>query len=163
LVAWLSLPPKPPPTRGTVQTTWCAPTPSTRAAIFWIVVMNLVFSFDSILGAIALTDNIWIMGIAVVVSGILMMVMADKVASFLQKNRMYEVLGLFILFLVGVMLTSEGGHLMALKLGGSEIHKLSITTFYFVLAVLVVVDLVQARYQKKLDIERERNGEPAEA
>ena len=126
---------------------------SPGAAIFWIVVMNLVFSFDSILGAIALTDVFWVMAVAVIISGILMMVLADKVSSFLQKNRMYEVLGLFILFLVGVMLITEGGHLMHLKLGGQEIHAMSKSTFYFVLIVLVIVDVAQGRYQKKINKE----------
>lgn len=126
---------------------------SPGAAIFWIVLMNLVFSFDSILGAIALTDNFWIMAIAVVVSGILMMVMADRVSDFLKKNRMYEVLGLFILFLVGVMLVSEAGHLARLTFFGQEIHAMPKSTFYFVLVVLVLVDIVQGRYQRKLNRE----------
>ncbi len=129
---------------------------SPGAAIFWIVVMNLVFSFDSILGAIALTDEFWVMAVAVILSGIMMMVLADKVSDFLQKNRMYEVLGLFILFLVGVMLTSEAGHLMHLKLGGHEVHAMPKSTFYFVLIVLVIVDIVQSRYQKKLNLQRLR-------
>jgi hypothetical protein len=63
---------------------------------------------------------------------------------------MYEVLGLFILFLVGVMLLSEGGHISHLKLFGSAIELMSKATFYFVIAVMVVIDIVQGRYQKKL-------------
>ncbi len=68
---------------------------------------------------------------------------------------MYEVLGLFILFIVGVMLVSEGGEQAHLKLFGHEIHAMKKSTFYFVLAVLVVVDIVQGRYQKKLALMRE--------
>ena len=86
----------------------------------------------------------------VVVSGLLMLLLADKVATFLTKNRMYEVLGLFILFIVGIMLITEGGHLAHLKLFGNEIVPMSQTTFYFVIAILVVVDVVQGKYQKKL-------------
>ena len=80
-------------------------------SITMIVIMNLVFSFDSILSAMALTELMAIMTIAIVIGGLLMMLLADRVADFLQKNRMYEVLGLFILFIVGIMLVSEGGHL----------------------------------------------------
>lgn len=134
---------------------------SPGAAIFWIVVMNLVFSFDSILGAIALTDNFWVMATAVVISGIMMMVLSDHVSNFLKKNRMYEVLGLFILFLVGVMLTSEAGHLGHLVLFGHEVHAMPKSTFYFVLVVLVIVDVVQGRYQKKLALEQQRLAEAA--
>ncbi len=137
---------------------------SAGAAIFWIVLMNLVFSFDSILSAIALAteqggaiqaDDIWIMTAAIVVSGVLMILLADHVAEFLKKNRMYEVLGLFILLIVGVMLVSEGGHLAHLHFFGHEIAAMSKVTFYFVIAVMVAVDIVQTRYQKKLMRQRE--------
>ncbi|MBT5018583.1 MAG: tellurium resistance protein TerC [Planctomicrobium sp.] len=123
---------------------------SVNHAIFWIVLMNLVFSFDSILSAMALTDNVVVMAVAIIVSGLLMIYLADHVAEFLKKNRMYEVLGLFILFIVGVMLVSEGGHLAHIHLFGYEVHAMTKTTFYFVLVVLVIVDIVQGRYQKKL-------------
>lgn len=128
-----------------------------NAAIVSIVIMNLVFSFDSILAAIGLTSEIEspttafiIMAIAIVASGLLMLFLADKVSVFLAKNRMYEVLGLFILFIVGIMLITEGGHLAHIKLFGEEIVPMSKTTFYFVIAILVIVDVVQGRYQKKL-------------
>ena len=137
---------------------------SSNAVIVSIVLMNLVFSFDSILAAIGLTSDIEnsttafiIMAIAIVASGLLMLILADKISTFLAKNRMYEVLGLFILFIVGIMLVTEGGHLAHLKIFGNEIVPMSKTTFYFVLAVLVIVDVVQGRYQKKLMNEQERN------
>lgn len=130
---------------------------SANAAIVSIVIMNLVFSFDSILAAIGLTSDIEnsttafiVMAIAIVASGLLMLLLADRISSFLAKNRMYEVLGLFILFIVGIMLVTEGGHLAHLKIFGNEIVPMSKTTFYFVIVVLVVVDIVQGRYQKKL-------------
>ncbi|WP_400078029.1 TerC family protein [Winogradskyella sp. R77965] len=130
---------------------------SANAAIVSIVIMNLVFSFDSILAAIGLTSEIEnsttafiVMAIAIVASGLLMLLMADRISVFLAKNRMYEVLGLFILFIVGIMLVTEGGHLAHLKIFGNEIVPMSKTTFYFVIVVLVIVDIVQGRYQKKL-------------
>jgi len=123
---------------------------SVGKVIMWIVIMNLVFSFDSILSAIALTDVFWVMAAAIVISGFLMVYLADRVSSFLEKNRMYEVLGLFVLFLVGIMLLTEGGHLAHLELFGNEITPMNKTTFYFILFILVVIDVVQGRYQKKL-------------
>ena len=59
-----------------------------------------------------------------------------------------------ILLIVGVMLLSEGGHLAHIHLGGYPIEAMSKTTFYFSIGVLVLVDIAQARYQKKLDHER---------
>ncbi len=115
-----------------------------------VVIMNLVFSFDSILSAMALTQNYYIMAAAILISSGLMIWMADGVAAFLQKNRMYEVLGLFVLFIVGIMLLSEGGHLAHLKFFSFPITPMSKTTFYFVLAILVIVEIVQSKYAKKL-------------
>lgn len=131
---------------------------SAAAAVFWIMIMNLVFSFDSILSAIALTKNVWIMGTAIVVSGLLMIWLADHVAEFLQRNRMYEVLGLFILFIVGILLVSEGAHLAHLHLFTYEIQPMAKATFYFVIAILVIVDVIQSRYQQKLFAEAEASG-----
>jgi predicted tellurium resistance membrane protein TerC len=136
---------------------------SSNAVIASIVLMNLVFSFDSILAAIGLTSEIEnsttafiVMAIAIVISGLLMLFLADRISTFLAKNRMYEVLGLFILFIVGIMLVTEGGHLAHLKLFGNEIVPMSKTTFYFILAILIIVDVVQGSYQKKLLAEKSK-------
>ena len=137
---------------------------SAFSVMMWIVIMNVVFSFDSILSAMALaqrevvndagvTEKVYIMPVmiaAIVISGMLMIWMADRVSTFLERNRMYEVLGLFILFVVGIMLLTEGGHLAHLTFFGNAIVPMSKTTFYFVIAVLVLTDIVQTRYQKKL-------------
>lgn len=93
-------------------------------ALTLIVIMNLVFSFDSILSAMAIASEttmvdgvkevsyqVPLMAIAIIMSGLAMVLMADAVTNFLKKNRMYEVMGLFILFLVGVLLVTEGAHL----------------------------------------------------
>jgi predicted tellurium resistance membrane protein TerC len=123
---------------------------STGQVIFMIIVMNLVFSFDSILSAIALTDVLWVMATAIIIGGLLMIFLADKISDFLSKNRMYEVLGLFILFLVGIMLVTEGGHLAHIKIWGTPVEQMSKSTFYFILIVLILTDIAQGRYQKNL-------------
>ena len=124
---------------------------SVTNVIISIVIMNLVFSFDSILGAIALTDVFWVMATAIVIGGLIMIWLAGHVTEFLRKNRMYEVLGLFILLIVGIMLLSEGGHLAEMELFGNAVTAMSKTTFYFVIAVLILIDIVQSRYQKNLN------------
>ena len=122
---------------------------SVKKVVSMIVVMNVVFSFDSILSAMALTDVFWVMALAIIIGGVLMIWLAEKVTAFLTKNRMYEVLGLFILFIVGIMLLTEAGHLAHLKIFGEVIVPMSKTTFYFIISVLVLIDVVQGRYQKK--------------
>lgn len=169
---------------------------SVMKAIALIVAMNLVFSFDSILSAMAIanvqtaeivdvtgavlqsyttgsvaeckrflinnpiqgavgcetvkTYQVPLMVIAIVASGIGMILLADRVTNFLKKNRMYQVLGLFILFLVGVLLVTEGAHLAHLKLFGYELSAMSKSSFYLVVGVLVVTDIISNRYQKRL-------------
>lgn len=119
-------------------------------ALFLIVAMNVVFSFDSILSAMALTDNYIVMATAILIGAILMVWLADTIAEFLQRNRMYEILGLFILFIVGIMLLSEAGHIAHLKFFGHEITQMSKATFYFVIAIMVISEIVRSRYSKKL-------------
>ena len=139
---------------------------SVMGAIALIVAMNLVFSVDSILSAMAIasvpgvdggapTYQVPLMVIAILVSGLGMILLADRVTDFLKKNRMYQVLGLFILFLVGVLLVTEGAHLAHLKLFGFPIEAMSKSSFYLVVGVLVVTDVLSNRYQKRLWAQKE--------
>lgn len=138
---------------------------SVARAVALIVTMNLVFSFDSILSAMAIANEktvdaagnataidyqVGLMTLAILISGALMLAMADYVADFLKRNRMYEVLGLFILFLVGALLVTEGAHLAHLTLFGFEIDALSKSSFYLVVFVLIVTDVISTRFQKRL-------------
>ena len=139
--------------------------------VLLIVTMNLIFSFDSVLSAIAITDVFPILATAILLSGAAMLLLADGVTRFLEKNRMYEVLGLFILLIVGVVLLGEAGQAavhgaealgtpreeateLALKVFGREIVPMSKTTFYFSVIVLVAVEVLQSGYSRKLNAER---------
>ncbi len=128
-----------------------------------IVMMNLIFSFDSILSALAITDVFPILAFAILLSGAAMLVLADGVTKFLERNRMYEVLGLFILLIVGVVLLGEAGPAAAhavhddglqIRILGYELVPMSKTTFYFSVVVLVLVEAVQSGYSRKLAAER---------
>lgn len=136
---------------------------STLLALVWIVAMNVVFSFDTVLSAVALTKNFIVMTAAIIISGALMVLMADTVAAFLNRNRMYEVLGLFVLLLVGIMLTSEGGHIADLAFFGYHVEVMTKTTFYFVLGMMLLVEIVQGRYQRKLLKKKQENAKGREA
>lgn len=128
-----------------------------------IVMMNLIFSFDSILSALAITDVFPVLAIAILLSGAAMILLADGVTVFLQKNRMYEVLGLFILLIVGVVLLGEAGPAAAhamhddslqIHILGYPLLPMSKTTFYFSVVVLVAVEVIQTGYSRKLATER---------
>lgn len=136
---------------------------SAMGVVALIVFMNLIFSFDSVLSAIAITDVFPVLAIAILLSGLAMLVLADGVTQFLEKNRMYEVLGLFILLIVGVVLLGEAGqaaaHAMhdeslALRFFGYEVVPMSKTTFYFSVVVLFLVEIIQSGYARKLNAER---------
>ena len=58
-------------------------------------------------------------------------------------------------FVVGVMLVTEGGHMAHLSLFGHHVTAMTKATFYFVLIVLVATDIVQSRYQKRLLAQRQ--------
>ncbi|MDQ7070868.1 MAG: tellurium resistance protein TerC [Rhodobacterales bacterium] len=140
---------------------------SATQVVVMIVTMNLIFSFDSVLSALAITDVFALLATAILVSGAAMLLLADSVTAFLEKNRMYEVLGLFILLIVGVVLLGEAGpaaaHAMhddALKLRvfGHEVIPMSKATFYFAVLVLFAVEILQSGYKRKLDLERAPKG-----
>jgi len=128
-----------------------------------IVTMNLIFSFDSVLSAIAITDVFPVLAIAIILSGLAMLLLADGVTAFLQKNRMYEVLGLFILLIVGVVLLGEAGvaaahaahdEALGIHVFGYALIPMSKTTFYFAVLVLFAVEFLQTGYSRKLAAER---------
>jgi predicted tellurium resistance membrane protein TerC len=145
---------------------------SAMQVVVTIVLMNLVFSFDSILSALAITDVFVVLAIAILVSGLAMLALADGVTAFLQKNRMYEVLGLFILLIVGVVLLGEAGPAAAHAMGddalqirilGHELIPMSKTTFYFSVLVLVAVEVLQSGYARKLAAERQAQARRAQS
>lgn len=133
-----------------------------------IVLMNLIFSFDSVLSALAITDVFPVLAAAILISGGAMLLLADGVTAFIEKNRMYEVLGLFILLIVGVVLLGEAGvaaeHAthdlaMAIHIFGYALIPMSKTTFYFAVVVLFAVEFLQTGYKRKLDAERARGAQ----
>ncbi|WP_370267591.1 TerC family protein [Nioella sp.] len=133
-----------------------------------IVLMNLIFSFDSVLSALAITDVFPVLAAAILISGGAMLLLADGVTAFIEKNRMYEVLGLFILLIVGVVLLGEAGvaaehathdPAMAIHIFGYALIPMSKTTFYFAVVVLFAVEFLQTGYKRKLDAERARGAQ----
>ena len=133
-----------------------------------IVLMNLIFSFDSVLSALAITDVFPVLAAAILISGAAMLLLADGVTAFIEKNRTYEVLGLFILLIVGVVLLGEAGvaaehathdPAMAIHIFGYALIPMSKTTFYFAVVVLFAVEFLQTGYKRKLDAERARGAQ----
>lgn len=77
-------------------------------AIFQILLLDLVFSVDSIITAVGMTDQIAIMYIAVIAAVIVMLVAADPLARFIQANPTIVMLALSFLLMIGMTLIAEG-------------------------------------------------------
>ena len=124
-------------------------------AIIQITLINIVFSFDSILTAVGMTNGITgalpIMIIAVVASVIIMMLFAVPVGRFVNKHPTIQILGLSFLILIGFMLIIEGGHLAHLSILGSEIGAVPKGYLYFAIAFALLVEFLNMKLRKKTD------------
>jgi predicted tellurium resistance membrane protein TerC len=78
------------------------------AAIFQIIILDLVFSIDSILTAVGMTEHLPIMVVAVVTAVIVMLIAADPLANFINKNPTVVMLALGFLLMIGVVLIADG-------------------------------------------------------
>jgi len=110
------------------------------AVILQIVMVDAVFSFDSILTAIGLVENVMIMIIAVVVSIVVMMLFAGKISRFINKHPTLQILALSFLIMIGMMLVAEGFH--------QEINK---SYIYTAIAFSLLVELINMRLRKNRD------------
>jgi predicted tellurium resistance membrane protein TerC len=108
--------------------------------VFQIILLDLVFSFDSILTAIGLVKEVSIMIIAVTISIGVMIAFAGKISRFINKHPTLQILALSFLMLIGFMLLLEGFH--------KEIEKGYI---YFAVFFSLAVELVNMRMRKKSD------------
>lgn len=108
------------------------------AVILQIVMVDAVFSFDSILTAIGLVDNVWTMIAAVVISMIIMMLFSGTISRFINKHPSLQVLALGFLIMIGVMLVAEGFH--------QHFNKAYI---YSAIAFSLVIELINMRLRKK--------------
>ena len=113
---------------------------SLSKVIVQIVLIDAVFSFDSILTAIGLVDEVSIMIIAVVISIIIMMAFASAVSKFINEHPTLQMLALSFLIAIGIMLVAEGFH--------QEISK---SYIYTMIAFSLLVELLNMKIRKKGD------------
>ena len=121
-------------------------------AIVQITLINIVFSFDSILTAVGMTNGVTgalvIMVIAVVVSVLIMMLFATPVGRFVNKHPSIQMLGLAFLILIGFMLIAEGAHLAHFSVLGSEVGTIPKGYLYFAIAFSLGVEFLNMRMRK---------------
>lgn len=133
---------------------------SLSSAILQITVINIVFSFDSILTAIGMTngispdpnDALILMVVAVVVSVIIMMLFANPVGEFVNKHPSIQVLGLSFLILIGFMLIAEAAHISHLNVFDNEVGVIPKGYLYFSISFSLMVEFLNMRVRKKKDV-----------
>jgi predicted tellurium resistance membrane protein TerC len=118
-------------------------------AILQISIINIVFSFDSILTAVGLSNSIVIMIIAVVMSVLIMMLFAGQVGRFVNDHPTIQMLGLSFLLLIGFMLIAEGAHLGNIKIAGAEIGTVPKGYLYFAITFSLLVEMLNLRLRKR--------------
>ena len=106
--------------------------------ILQITLLDIVFSFDSILTAVGLTNHLSLMIIAVVASMFIMVFFAAAISKFISEHPTLEILALSFLILIGFMLVLEGFHI--------EVPK---TYIYFAVFFSLMVEMINMRIQKK--------------
>ncbi|MBC3787661.1 TerC family protein [Spirosoma utsteinense] len=113
-----------------------------------IAITNIVFSIDSILTAIGLTQNVTIMMIAVILSVIIMMFFAGPVGKFVNEHPTIQMLGLAFLIMIGFMLVAEGAHLSEVVFFDQEIGTVPKGYLYFAIAFSLLVEFLNIRLRK---------------
>ena len=135
---------------------------SLSSAILQIAILNIVFSFDSILTAVGLVSMkepaqggfgydgaLIIMILAVVISIIIMMIFAGPVSKFVNEHPTKQILGLSFLILIGVMLIAEGSHLAHFSFGGeTEVGTIPKGYLYFSIFFSLFVEFLNLRMKK---------------
>ena len=116
-----------------------------------IVGLNLLFSVDSILTVVGMTDIYLVMAASVIISVALMLIFADPIAKFMRANPDFEILGLFVLLLIGFVLFLEGGHVAHMLVNGSEFPYIPQWITIFILLLMFSVDFYQNWLERKRD------------
>lgn len=108
------------------------------AILFQMVLINVVFSLDSVITAVGMANEVWVMIVAVIISMMVMLWASEPIANFVNHNPSIKILALSFLVLIGVSLLGEGL--------GQHINKGYI---YFAMAFSFTIELINLRLDKQ--------------
>lgn len=113
------------------------------AVIIQIVLVDIVFSLDSVITAVGISGNLWVMVPAVVIAAAIMLLFAGAVSSFVERHPTMKMLALAFLILIGSMLVIEGWNAEAA-------HELHLKNYaYFAMAFSFIVEMINLRLRSK--------------
>ena len=103
-----------------------------------VILLDLVFSVDSIITAVGMVDELWIMYTAVIVTVIIMLIASKPISDFIKQHQSFKILALCFLMIIGVSLLGEGFQFHIPK-----------GYIYFAMFFSFLVDVIQMRADKK--------------
>lgn len=103
-----------------------------------VLLLDLVFSVDSIITAVGMVDELWVMYTAVIVTVIIMLIASKPISDFIKKHPSFKILALSFLMIIGVSLIGEGFQFHIPK-----------GYIYFAMLFSFIVDLLQMKADKK--------------
>ncbi len=112
--------------------------------ILQIMLVDIVFSLDSVITAVGIADELWVMATAMILAVIVMMLFAQPVGDFVTRHPSMQILALSFLLLIGVLLVAEGFD-----------QHVSKGYVYFAMGFSLLVELVNMRRRNKVLAERE--------
>jgi predicted tellurium resistance membrane protein TerC len=103
-----------------------------------VIVLDLVFSIDSIITAVGMVQSLWVMYVAVIVTVIIMLLASKSISEFISRHPAFKILALCFLMMIGTALIAEGFH-----------FKIPKGYIYFSMAFAFLVDIIQMKTLKK--------------
>lgn len=109
-----------------------------RKAVIQIMLIDVVFSFDSVLTAVGIVENIWIIVIAIGISLAIMLAFVNTISNFINNHPAMKVLAISFLFMIGTILVIEGLHFHVPK-----------GYMYFSMAFAIIIEIINMKLRKK--------------
>jgi predicted tellurium resistance membrane protein TerC len=110
---------------------------SFASVIFQIMLLDIVFSLDSVITAVGMVDVLWVMVTAVIVSVAIMLLAAEPISAFVHQHPTVKILALSFLLLIGMSLVAEGFD-----------HHIPKGYIYFAMGFSVFVEMINLRMKK---------------
>ena len=112
--------------------------PSLASVLLQIMLLDIVFSLDSVITAVGMAQVLWVMIAAVILAMIVMLIFVNQISDFVDRHPTIKMLALSFLILIGAMLVAEGLH-----------HHIPKGYIYFAMAFSIVVEMLNLKLRKK--------------
>lgn len=109
-----------------------------RGAVIQIMLIDVVFSFDSVLTAVGIVENMWIIVIAIVIALVVMLAFVNTISNFINRHPAMKVLAISFLFMIGTILVIEGLHFHVPK-----------GYMYFSMAFAIIIEIINMQIRKR--------------